>query len=734
MQTFEKALNPIYTRLDSIKDFSDIKPESNIEKDEYPHLEKVTKINVDVAKKMIGKLHDLEIELEEQAKIIQMETDLDSRKDAVGIYNKILKNIQDCVERVNRELIKIDTPYFGKILFRTEFRGDKKDLQIYIGKFALMDPVTFQPLISDWRAPVANIYYENSGPTKGLQYETPLGIKEGDLIQKRQFNISEARFKHIYDAKSGNAAADEFLLAQLTERLGQKLKDIVATIQEQQNKIIREEINKPVVIQGVAGSGKTTILLHRLAYLFYTYKERITPERTLIIGPNKVFLDYISDVLPSLGIEHVESNTYMFWAKNILGWDDTYTIYPAEEDLEIKEFKGSKQYIDILNSYFDEFESELLDNIPYVRKEIIRNRYYELKDTHPLITMDERLMLSLEYAFVQKQFREKMVGSFGKSSEFENEKKKEIIKYFNRMTNPIEVYRDMFKKGYINKKIAKYTLESVVRSGRRKTYRIEDLAPILYLHLKIHGHSEYEKEYVMVDEAQDLSLIQILTLLQIAKKQNITIAGDLAQSIIPPFYIKDWESVISLFKMFDNDKYSYHQLNRCYRTTLEIIEYANKIFRERFPKTYKLPEAVLRHGEDIKILKNDKDIFKTDKKDIKSLIELIKNEFLKGSVTCALVCSDKKYAQKVYEKLLPYEEYLEKDIIDFSEQDYKTGLLILPIENAKGLEFDTVILLDVNDRTYPDTELSTRLMYVAVTRALHRLIVIENSNRSPLLI
>jgi len=343
-------------------------------------------------------------------------------------------------------------------------------------------------------------------------------------------------------------------------------------------------------------------------------------------------------------------------------------------------------------------------------------------------------MLSLEYAFVQKQFREKMVGSFGKSSEFENEKKKEIIKYFNRMTNPIEVYRDMFKKGYINKKIAKYTLESVVRSGRRKTYRIEDLAPILYLHLKIHGHSEYEKEYVMVDEAQDLSLIQILTLLQIAKKQNITIAGDLAQSIIPPFYIKDWESVISLFKMFDNEKYSYHQLNRCYRTTLEIIEYANKIFRERFPKTYKLPEAVLRHGEDIKILKNDKDIFKTDKKDIKRLIELIKDEFGKGSVTCALVCPDKEYAQKVYEKLLPYEEYLEKDIIDFSEQDYKTGLLILPIENAKGLEFDTVILLDVNDQTYPDTELSTRFMYVAVTRALHRLIIVENGNRSPLLI
>ena len=734
MQTFEKALNPIFKRLDLINDFSSVKPEGNVEKEEYPHLEKVTDINVDVAKKMINKLHNLEIELEDQAKIIQMETDLDSRKDAVGVYNKILKSIQECIERINRELIKVDTPYFGKIVFRTDFRGDKKDLPIYIGKFALMDPSTFQPLISDWRAPIANIYYENSGPTKDLQYKTPIGIKEGDLVQKRQFNISEARFNHIYDAKSGNAAADEFLLAQLTERLGQKLKDIVATIQEQQNKIIRGEINKPVIIQGVAGSGKTTILLHRLAYLFYTYKERIHPEKTLIIGPNKVFLDYISDVLPSLGIEHVESNTYMFWAKNILGWDDTYVIYSGEEDRDIKEYKGSREYIDVLDSYFEEFESNLLDNIPYIRKDIIRNRYYELKDTHPLVTMDERLMLALEYAFVQKQFKEKIVGTFGKNTDFETEKKKEIIKYFNRMTNPMEVYRNMFKKGYIKKTVSKYTLEGVVRSGKRKTYRIEDLAPILYLHLKIHGHTEYEKEYVMVDEAQDLSLVQLLTLLQISKRQNITIAGDLAQSIIPPFYIKDWDSVISLFKKFDNNKYSYHQLNRCYRTTLEIIEYANKIFRERFPKTYKLPEAVLRHGEDIKTINNSKDIFNTDSKNIKQLIDLIQDEFNKGSATCALVCPDKEYAQRVYEKVIPYQKYLDKDIVDFTQEDYKTGLLILPIENAKGLEFDTVILLDVNINTYPDTELSTRLLYVAITRALHRLIIVENSNRSPLLI
>ena len=734
MQTFEKELNPIHNRLDNIRDFTDITPEDYTQRDEYHHLEKVTRINVDIAKKIIKKLHALEIELEDQAKIIAMETDLDARKDAVGIYNKLLSEIRDCIERINRELIKVDTPYFGKIVFNTNISGSLRDLPIYIGKFALMDPDTYQPLISDWRAPIANIYYENSGPTNGLQYETPLGIRDGDLIQKRQFNISEARFKHIYDAKSGNAAADEFLLAQLTERLGQKLKDIVATIQEQQNKIIREEINKPVVIQGVAGSGKTTILLHRLAYLFYSYKEKIHPERTLIIAPNKVFLDYISDVLPSLGIEHVEGNTYLFWAKNILGWDNSYMISPKEEDLKIKEYKGSREFLDILDSYFEEFESELLDNVPYLRKEIIRKRYYELKETHPFITLDERLILSLEYAFVQKQFKDKIVGSFYQTNDSEVEKKKEIIKYFNRMTIPIEVYRNMFKKGYVKKDISKYTLEGAVRSGKTKTYRMEDLAPILYLYLKLHGHSEYQKDYVMIDEAQDLSLIQITTLLQIAKNQNVTIAGDLAQSIIPPFYIKDWHSVISLFDKFKNKKYSYHQLNRCYRTTLEIIEFANKIFRDRFPKTYKLPEAILRHGEEIRTLNHKVNIENLGEKETKELMSLIKKEFEKGSITCALVCRDREHAKRTYEKISKYENYLEKDIVDFTEEDYKTGLLILPVENAKGLEFDSVIILDVNSDTYPDTELSTRLLYVAITRALHRLIIIENSNRSPLLI
>ena len=212
-------------------------------------------------------------------------------------------------------------------------------------------------------------------------------------------------------------------------------------------------------------------------------------------------------------------------------------------------------------------------------------------------------------------------------------------------------------------------------------------------------------------------------------------AGDLAQSIIPPFYIRDWDKVIELIKTLRNKDVSYHQLNRCYRTTIEIMDFANEIFRERFPKSYKLPEALLRHGEDIKTIEYDEEVANLNKQELSNFITTIKEEFDKGAVTCALLCKNKEHANAVYEKIQSYEDKIGRDIVPYSESDYKNGVLVLPVSYAKGLEFDSVIILDMNDEKYPDTEYSTRLIYVAITRALHRLTIIKNRNKeiSPLL-
>jgi len=716
-----------------VEDFSDVEYKNNLERKEYPHLKRVTKINTQSIKKLLPKLEKLQIELEEQIAIIEQETG-DDAKDARGIYNKILAEIQNTVERINLDLIKVDSPYFGKIVFHPHKRN-KKELKLYIGKFAITEKDTHIPLVIDWRAPIANLYYKNSGPKDNVKFEAPVGTKEGDLKQKRQFEISRARIQNIYDAKSGNVAADEFLLSQLKGRLGKKLTDIVATIQAQQNEIIREEINKPTIIQGVAGSGKTTILLHRLAYLFFNYKEDIRPEASLIVAPNRMFLDYISDVLPNLGVSGVETLTYLFWAKKVLDWDNRYTVSTEKENLEFKEYKGSLEFLNFLDTYFDKYERKLLDEIPYSRSDLIEKRYYELKKEYPQISMEERLNLSTDYAFAQRQFQNKQTGAYDDSFDIENEKRREILRYINKKLDPFRLYQNIFKNKELDKEICKYTLKGLRSHNAHKYFRMEDLAPMVYLNFKIRGTTNLKQDYIVVDECQDMSYIEISTLTKVAKNGNITLAGDLAQSIIPPFYIRDWENVINLIKNFGFKDVNYHQLNRCYRTTVEIIEFANKIFKDRFPKSYKLPEAVLRHGEEIKRVEYKTEIKDLNDKGLKSFIDLIKKEFTKEAVTCALICRNRKHADQIYEKIKPLEDKIGRDVIAYSESDYKNGLLVLPVSRAKGLEFDSVIIADMNQKRYPDTEYSTRLLYVAVTRALHRLITVTNQNleNSPLL-
>lgn len=724
MQTFEKFLNPLHKDIDELSNFSDVEIDNELEREEYPHLEKVTHLTKNTLKYLLPQLKKLEEELERQVQEIDAETDADSKNAARSLYNSILQQIELMVDRINNELIALDSPYFGKIIFLPDDSKNKNPLQLYIGKFALIDSDTHVPLITDWRSPVANIYYQNSGPTKEASFIAPIGERSGELKQKRQFQISRARINGIYDAKSGNVAADEFLLAQLQERIGKKLQDIVSTIQAQQNEIIRGQINKPALIQGVAGSGKTTILLHRLAYLFYTYPKEINNTNTLIIAPNQMFIDYVSDVLPNLGVKKVDTLTYLFWGKKVLEWDKYYTISPEKDDNDIKEFKGSMDFIKILDHYFDKYEEQLLESIPSVIRYSIKDRYYYLKKKFKEINMAERMKLAVEYAFAQKAFKKYKEGKIDTRGQGQEKVKMEIDNFVHKSSNVYEIYKGLFRTDLLSKEISKHSLNGLKHNGRIRTFRIEDLAPMVYLYFKVNGSKLDEKAYVMVDEAQDMSLVQLLTLFIVAKNGNITLAGDLAQSIIPPFYIKDWDDVKSLISDITNKKASYFELQKCYRTTVEIINYANKIFKHTFPKSYRLPEAVLRHGEEIQIIEEERNIQDLSEEGILKLVDLIKKDFGKGSISIALLARDKNHAIDLYNILIKYQGVIERKITHYSENNYQDGLLVLPIENAKGLEFDSIILADVNSDFYTEDLLSSKLLYVALTRALHRVYVI----------
>jgi DNA helicase II / ATP-dependent DNA helicase PcrA len=730
MQTFKQYLHPLYKDVDKVADFSNLKELSDLERQEYPNLERVANIKVSSAKNLLKRLEQLEEELEHQIYLIDTEGDADAKMDAKNVYNQILGEIYELVERINRELIALDSPYFGKIQFQPRISKSQNPLSLYIGKFALIDEQTQAPLITDWRSPIANLYYENSGPTNDVSFDAPTGKREGDLLQKRQFQISRARIQGIYDAKSGNVAADEFLLSQLNERIGKKLQDIVSTIQAQQNSIIRDNLHKPIIIQGVAGSGKTTILLHRLAYIFYAHKEEISSNNSLIIAPNQMFIDYVSDVLPNLGISKVDTETYLFWGKSVLGWDNRYMISNEKEDLDIKGYKGSLEFIDVLEKYFEEFEKDLLENIPYSRKDIIERRYYELKEEFREIDMVERLDLAMEYAFAKKQFKQGNTGFYDATNDTDLNLKRDISAYFRKSCNIYSLYKNLFRSDLVDKATSKYTLGGLTQKGGVRNYRMEDLGPMVYLHFKINGKKLYEKDYVMVDEAQDMSFVQLATLIRIAKGGNITVAGDLAQSIIAPFYIRDWNDVVDLIKDVTNRDTEYYQLQKCYRTTIEIVEFANRIFKDRFPKSYKLPEAVLRHGDDVKILEYDTDIKDLGKDGIKELVNIMRNQFKKGAVTCAVLCKNRVHADILYDIFKKYEDIIERQVVSYRENDYRGGVLVLPIENAKGLEFDTVIFADLNGNYYTDSELDIRLLYVGITRALHRVFMVTKKEDS----
>lgn len=753
---YQKYLNPLIRELDSVRDFSQEVPQDPLFSEELPHLERTVSTIAKDIDLFQDRLEKLDEEIEKAIRRIDTETG-DDKSEAVGIYNKLMGLMEQLIIDTNRALESADTPYFGKIILDRDHSREypAKVVETYIGRFAYFDKKSLETLVSDWRAPIANLYYEHSGPTKEVSYSTPVGEMSGELTQKRQFEMEKGRFHTIYDSKTGNATADAFLLSQLKKRIGKKLKDIVATIQAQQNEIIRDYVDRPVIIQGVAGSGKTTIVLHRLAYLFYAYRDKgsvnIRPEKSLIIAPNMMFLDYVSDVLPSLGVKGLEQNTFIFWARSLLGFSQKHILSHVEDNLDLMKLKGSLTFVKIIDRYFQEIEKEVFEKIPGGIAIDMEERYFELKEKHTNLSMLERLNLSLEYAFAQSQIREKRIGSFQWDLEKNEERKKSIRKIIKEYTDVYKLYKKLFSYraaaewGEIDKDTwEQFRIHSSKQlkgvDSKSNGYKVEDLAALVWLHIKIYGIEEFQKDCVVVDEAQDLSIFQLLTLTAIAKNRNITVAGDIAQSITPPFYISDWNQLIGAYKeVFPSAvESSYHQLFRSYRTTIEIIDYANSVFKNFFPASYKLPEAVLRHGDDVKIIQTE-NLLTAERKDnnlegaansvdYDNLVRLLRLEHENGASSVAVICKNEQAAQRVFNTLKVREKELQMELISFEDDNYQSGILVLPVSRAKGLEFDGVIILDLNQDVYTGSEHDVRLFYVAVTRALHRLYITYSQN------
>lgn len=675
-------------------------------------------------------------------------------------------------------------PYFARIDFR---ENDKKDTEkIYIGKMSLMKDNN-EMIIVDWRAPVSNLYYE--ARLGDASYDCPTGKTGGELSLKRQFSIENRILKEIFDIDI--TTNDEFLQKYLGANADNRLKDIVSTIQVEQNMVIRAPMWKPLIVQGAAGSGKTTIALHRIAYLIYTFEKSFSPENFMILAPNRLFLNYISEVLPELGVDRVKQTTFEDFSMEVIGKKfkvrdsgeklQDFVNATTEKEFErnelIKkesEYKSSMSFKNVLENYskiiensFIPHEDLLINSIPIFKYEEINKLFLNDYKNLPMMKrideikkhLNNRLKLKKESLIDELQLECDKKVRYLKANMEDNEERhtlivdaidskneavsniektaKGIIKqYISRISkiDTFEYYKklindsDMFyilSSGYADDKTAIFTRDYTKELIDSGFIEVEDLAPIMYLKFLIYGLDEkIPVRHIVIDEAQDFSTFQIYVLKKIVKDSSFTILGDLSQGIHSYRGIKNWQDVID--SSFEKGEYKFLILEESYRTTIEIMEAANKVIAKLKDDNLVPAKPVIRHGEKVTEIKKASD--REVASDIMKKFDFVIKE---GYKTAAVICKTMDKCLKMYEYLKKYK--LPVKVITGKEKEYKGGIVIVPSYLAKGLEFDAVMIADADASNYKLNELDIKLLYVCMTRPLHFLYLYYTSEPSLLL-
>lgn len=661
----------------------------------------------------------------------------------------------------------LNKPYFARIDFTLE--GEVKTQKLYIGKSSLMKAENNEMLIVDWRAPVASIYYD--GKLGEVEYESEEGLEKGILSLKRQLSIEEGELKNILDIDI--TANDGFLQASLSANAENKLKDIASTIQAEQNKVIRAPLHKPIIIQGVAGSGKTTIALHRIAYFMYTYEKTFSAENFLILAPNNLFINYISEVLPELGVENVKQSTYIDFMKSLLGAKprvisrDEVISQIIEKKEEIKEkvwlyrFKGSIEYVKMINSYLKSIEESFLPNEDFsvrgkllMTREAIRKMFVEelsiysfgrrikeieksLKNKLSLVDKDiiKRVEFSCNLAIdMERKSKKNLDCKREKLIELMDIRDREIALVEKEVKNAVKDYIKKFKVKELNdyyrefleeknlklygkefldsEKIREFSEYSLKNFGDKKI-ELEDLAPLVYLKYKIFGFSKkINVKSVVIDEAQDFSVFEFYTLKTCLETSMFTILGDMSQGIYSYRAIENWDDVIN--NVFEGKNVSYMTLEQSYRTTIEVMELGNKIIKQLNDSKTVFAKPVIRHGEEPNFIE-----FENKENLIGNLEKDILNGIKEGYKSLAIICKTLKECKTV-KKLLDKSGKVESMLLNDKNNIYEAGVIVLPSYLAKGLEFDNTFIVNLDEK-YTQSILDIKLLYVAITRTLHKL-------------
>ncbi|MCC0681305.1 UvrD-helicase domain-containing protein [Clostridioides sp. ES-S-0005-03] len=637
----------------------------------------------------------------------------------------------------------IESPYFGRIDFTEDNEVDTQ--KCYIGLSNLIDD-DYDFLVYDWRAPISSMFYDYE--IGQASYDCPEGLISGEITKKRQYKIKDRKIEYMFDS---NLNIDDDVLQELLgKNSDEKMKTIVTTIQREQNQVIRNEDYKNLIVQGAAGSGKTSIALHRIAYLLYRHKDKITSKNIIIFSPNNIFNDYISNVLPQLGEDNICQTTFKDYMHQELGNDfkkespsemmeyifDNNQKITYRDRIENIEFKTSSEFVNILKKYITHLETEdrCFEDIIVRGKliisskdlqELFSNDYSNLPIKRRLEKIKSRIMFLIEpyeKIWADEVFKElEESGNYIEKEEMierstliVKENLKEIYSKVLKMTELdfIDTYKNLFEnlelfldktnieydKNLIDN-IRTYTMDNL----SVKSLYYEDQVALLYLKGVLGGIPNTSQiKYVIIDEAQDYSPLQYEIFYKLFNSANMTILGDINQSINPFMNIGDYNNIHDILK---NDTCIIN-LSKTYRSTMEITRFSRKLLTESINDEY-----VERHGDEPKIIG-----FKDKNQLNKKLIEDIKGYKKKNYNSVGIITKTVREAREVYEFLK--ENDVDVQCITKDDDEYINGVLIMPSYLSKGLEFDVVIIYNASNKNY-NNEDERLLLYTCCTRALH---------------
>ena len=613
-------------------------------------------------------------------------------------------------QQVRQELLRMERsrkkPYFGRIDF-TDLNLSKKECY-YIGKSAITKEAA-ELVVIDWRAPIASVYYESAlgACTYSVKGE---GAFEIDLSRKRTYEIEQDKLKDFYD--SDVVANDELLTKYLARNKRAVLSDIIATIQQEQNEIIRRRPQYNVIVQGGAGSGKTTVAMHRISYILYNYDVEFQPKDFYIIGSNRMLLNYITGVLPDLDVYGISQMTMEQLFVRLLyeDWDSQkFTVKKLDKEDKNACVKGSFSWFHDLEDFCRRYE---WNYIP--REDVYAEKTHQLLMSRSAI---ENLLRKFDYLSLPEKL-DKLTEHL--MAKLENEI------YGRYYTYPPEEQRALLKKyqTYFGKREWKgsifelYDTFLLEQNGRGHhislpgtAFDVYDLAALAYLYKRI-KETEIIREasHVVIDEAQDFGMMAYGALKYCMSKCTFTIMGDVSQNIYFDYGLTDWEELKSLMLTRELDYFGL--LRKSYRNTVEISNFATNILQHGNFPIYPV-EPIIRHGNEVRTEKcGDEEQMISEA--AKVIRRWQKNEY----ETIAVICRDETEVYRLSGKLKKKVKLRE---FNAETEEFGNGVMVLPIEYAKGLEFDAVLLLGVDNRNYPAEDGFARLLYVAATRALHEL-------------